>query len=113
MRNGYVQGEGLGPQKTTNWNGERAPTAEELERDGVTEPRTAAIGTTPEGSASPLWSAEEFSGLWFFCCVPAVCATVKQTAVGDDIVKMEAKLCLVFPVTVQYTRIGNANRFQR
>ena len=111
MRNGYVQGEGLGPQKT-NWNGERAPTAEEIARDGVTEPRTAAIGSTPEGAKNPLWSAEEFNGTWFFCCIPAVCAVIKQTNVGEDIVKMQALLCLVVPATVQFARVGNSNRFQ-
>ena len=111
MRNGYVQGEGLGPQKT-NWNGERAPTAEEIARDGVTEPRTAAIGSTPEGAKNPLWSAEEFNGTWFFCCIPLACAKIKQTNIGEDVVKMQIACCLILPLTKEYARTGNTNRFE-
>lgn len=92
--------------------GMRPPTAEEMARDAATrEPRTLAIGSTPEGARNPLWSAEEFNGTWFFCCLPAAFATIKQTNEGDDVVKMDFMCCLVLKAQNEYARIGNSNRF--
>jgi hypothetical protein len=93
-------------------DGMRPPTAEEMARDeAAREPRTVAIGSTPDGAQNPLWSAEELNGTWFFCCLPAAFATIKQTNEGDDKVKMELMCCLVMKAHNGYARIGNTNRF--
>ena len=90
----------------------RPPTAEEMARDeAAREKRTVAIGSTPEGARNPLWSAEELSGNWFFCCFPAAFATIKQTNEGDDLVKMDLTCCLLLQAQNEYARIGNTNRF--
>ena len=90
----------------------RPPTAEEMARDeAAREPRTVAIGSTPDGAQNPLWSAEELNGTWFFCCCPAAFATIKQTNEGDDMVKSEVMCCLVMQAHNGYARIGNTNRF--
>ena len=90
----------------------RPPTAEEMARDEATrEPRTMAIGSTPEGSRNPLWSAAEFNGTWSCYCFPICCATVKQTNNGDDVVRMDAIICCVLAASNEYARIGNTNRF--
>ena len=90
----------------------RPPTAEEMARDeAAREPRTAAIGSTPEGSRNPLWSAAEFNGTWFCYCFPFCCAAIKQTNNGDDVVRMDAMICFVVAASNEYARIGNTNRF--
>jgi len=90
----------------------RPPTAEEMERDEATrERRTVAIGSTPEGSTKPLWSAEEFNGSWFFCCCPAFFATISSKNEGDDVVKWDLTCCFVMRARNEYARIGNTNRF--
>ena len=90
----------------------RPPTAEEMARDeAAREKRTVAIGLTPEGARNALWSAEELSGNWFFCCFPAAFATIKQTNEGTDLVKMDLTCCLFLQAQNEYARIGNTNRF--
>ena len=89
----------------------RPPTAAEMARDaGLFPPRTTAIGSTPEGEQNPLWSAEEFNGKWFICW-PIACASVNQTNVGEDGIKMQAMCCLCYPATTEFARMGNTNRF--
>lgn len=94
-------------------NVNRPPTAEEIARDEATaEPRTVAIGSTPEGARNPLWSAEEFNGTWFSYCFPAVCAISKLTNVGDDVVKQESVVIPCFITdSSEVAWIGNSNRF--
>ena len=103
-----------GPGAVSNFKADsmRPPTAEEMARDeAAREKRTVAIGSTPEGARNPLWSAEELSGNWFFCCFPAIFATIKQTNEGDDLVKMDLTCCLLLQAQNEYARIGNTNRF--
>ena len=89
----------------------RPPTATEMARDAeLFPPRTAAIGSTPEGEQNPLWSAEEFNGSWFIC-FPIACLKANQTNVGEDRIKVQAMCCLIYPATDEYLRIGNTNRF--
>merc|ERR1740138_1396849 len=91
----------------------RPPTAEEMARDDAArEPRTVAIGSTPQGARNPLWSAAEFIGSWTFCCFPFAFATMKLTNWGDDVVKMDLTCCLVLPAQQEYARTGNTNRFE-
>ena len=75
-------------------------------------PRTAAIGSTPDGAQNPLWSADQFNGCWIFCCVPLCPAVFKQTNDGEDIVKAKGFMWCLPIVNETYIRNGNSNRFQ-
>ena len=103
---------GKGPISNVGVEGMRPPTSEEMAREKATrEPRTVAVGSTPEGGRTPLFSAAEFNGTWSFCCIPAAYGTATLTNDGDDVTMWDLTCCFVIKASQAYARIGNSNRF--